>query len=198
MHWPPAACTGPALCNSTAFVFGYGNFASGQWQAVCSGAGEENCWVIVNKSDVYYCVQQIDCPNGGADDWAVVQLDRNVVGRTPLPIRRDNLPPSDPDLTIVGHPIRIPMKIEEDVQLLFSGSGYYQVDANVISGNSGSMVVDDENGEVIGVVNGPGDAIGVGCEPAEPDDCYRENFAALNLVYVTAAYLAKDYIPELP
>jgi len=184
---------------SVAVIFGFGNFSPDQWQLTCE-PGTLNCWILVNKDDVYYCVQQWDgcnttsCPFD--TDWGVGRLDRSVKGRIPMPIKRNPLPLPGPDVTIVGHPNSIPMKVEQ-VQLPSPGpTGDYNATGHVLLHSSGSMVIDDVAGEVIGTVIAGNHQIDFACDPPpDADACYREDFAGPNGALAVPSYLAAPYIP---
>ena len=171
-----------------AFVFGYGNFTD-PWQMTCEGG---QCWVTVPEADVYFCNGIHYSPTY---DWAVVDLDRRVTGRNPLPIREQPYAP-DPytDITIVGHPNRIPMKVQHTE---IPQGGGYTVRAHVLGGSSGSMAVDDTTGEVVGVLSTGGAFPLEGCQPDPvPAPCYREWFTNPSAsATMVAAYLAGAYIP---
>jgi hypothetical protein len=184
-------------CENQKYVFGYGNF-SGQLQVTCDPSGSP-CWVNVPAKDVYECqsVTLGGIEPGTSGDWAVVTLDRGIQGRTPLRILRDpdQFPPLDSPVTIVGHPNRIPMKVE-NVTVKSAGPSY-STTGHVLKGNSGGMAVDDGTLKVIGVVVGGGHLILPGCPPQVPADCRREWFEDPNAVAgLTPAWLAKDFIPE--
>src|SRR6185295_20295462 len=115
---------------------------------------------------------------------------------SPLHILRDpdQFPPVDSPVTIVGHPNRIPMKVE-DVKVRY-GAPTYGTTGHVLHGHSGSMAVDDATGAVIGVVVSAGIQLLPGCQPVVTT-CYREWFENPSAgAYLTPAWLAKDYIPE--
>jgi hypothetical protein len=185
----------PPFCGPSqglAVVFGYGNFSPNQWVPTCDPFDPGNCWVIVNKSDVYFCVEQWDEFLQGKD-WGVGRLDRKVRGRTPLRIHTDVTAPNT-SLMIIGHPNAIPMKLEQ-VQLQSWGNDSFSSTGHILSHSSGSMVLDTITGEVIGTVTSGNPPIGLGCY-SDPDViCYRENFALSGSVSGTAAYLAAPYIP---
>jgi hypothetical protein len=158
----------------------------------CEPAG---CYVIVNKSDVYFCVEQWD--NYPTEDWGVGRLDRRVAGRAPLRIHDVSTAPNQ-DLVIIGHPNRIPMKVEQ-VQLQTWGSGpsagQFSSTGHILNHSSGSMVVDVGTKKVVGAVYSGNPPIGPGCLPADPASCYRENFASPGVAYGWAAYPGAAYIP---
>jgi hypothetical protein len=189
-------------CEQQRYVFGYGNFTPNQWQMTCSQDGDPGstvCWVTVPEQDVYSCqsVALGGVEPGTSGDWAVVTLDRAVQGRRPLRILRDpgQFPPVDAPVTIVGHPNRIPMKVE-NVTVKNAGPSY-STTGRVLNGHSGSMAVDDGTGRVIGVVVAGGHPILPGCPLETPPRCYREWFEAPGAgAWLTPAWLAKDYIPE--
>jgi hypothetical protein len=149
--------------------------------------------VLVNKSDVYYCVEQWD--NYPAEDWGVGRLDRRVADRTPLPIKTTTTAP-DSNLMIIGHPNQIPMKLEQ-VGLTGWGNGAFSSTGHILNHSSGSMVLDITTGEVVATVTSGSPPIGVGCylQNPSPEDCYREDFDAPGSVSGTAAYLAASHIP---
>ena len=189
-------------CEHQKYVFGYGNFTPGQWQMTCSqdtDPGNVVCSVTVPENDVYSCKSVIrgGVEPGTSGDWAVVTLDRDVPGRTPLRILRDpaQFPPLDTPVTVVGHPNRIPMKVE-NVTVRSAGPSY-GITGHVLPGSSGSMAVDDATGKVIGVVVTGGHGILPGCPLQTPPRCYREWFDnPSGGAGLTPAWLAKDYIPE--
>jgi V8-like Glu-specific endopeptidase len=193
-------------CDGLKFIFGYGNFSPNQWQMTCA-PGSDQCWVTIPQADVYDCADVV-LGDGAGDDWAVVRLDRDVAGGTPLEIRRDSTPPAeDTKMTIVGHPNHIPLKWEQGTSfhLDSSGSGdlYTVQGAHVLQQSSGSMAVDEDTKEVIGIVYHGHYDVGPGCQDQNPppDPCYREDLASEvgdpELALLTPAYLAKDHIPPL-
>jgi hypothetical protein len=193
---PPSDPNGVAACAHQRYVFGYGNFTPGQWPITCDQSG--TCWVNVPSADVYACRSFVKggLQPGTTGDWAVVTLDRTVQGaHTPLRILRDpgQFPPVGSPVTIVGHPNRIPMKVENTS---VTHAGAYLTDGHVIPGHSGSMAVDDATGLVVGVVVAGSWRLLPGCQPPN-NVCYREWFENPNaLAALTPAWLAKDYIPE--
>lgn len=172
-------------CSSMRFVFGFGNFTPDQWQC-----DSYPCRVPVPEADVYSCVSVAT----GAGDWAVVTLDRDVQGRDPLPILREaSFPPTSTPVTVVGHPNRIVMKVE---YAAVSSNCSTCVDAHILHGSSGSMVVDETSGKVIGIVTTGAYGLLPGCEYDTDPPCYREWFGMPGAhAYVTPAWLAQAHIP---
>jgi len=174
-------------CADMRFVFGFGNFTPDQWQCA---SDTDPCTVDVPEQDVYSCQSVVR----GVEDWAVVTLDRPVQGRTPLPILREPpFPPASTPVTVVGHPNRILMKVEyAAVSPLCSNC----VDAHILHGSSGSMVVDEASGKVIGVVSTGAYWLKPGCEYDSDPPCYREWFGnPTAFAQLTPAWLAGGSIP---
>ena len=182
-------------------VFGFGNFSPNQWQVTCSPSSD-NCWVTVPAEDVYNCIGAVVAgqPGGPADDdWAVVTLDRDVTGRSPLPIRRavNDPPPVLTPMWIVGHPNSVPIKMDAG-----TSDGAYNVDGvHILLNNSGSMAVSiaeaSDAWEVVGIAVSGFIDVQVACDPpAGEAGCYRENFSNTNTsAILTPAYRAGAYIP---
>jgi hypothetical protein len=195
-HLFPPIDPGGVPCEHQRYVFGYGNFIPGQWPMTCDASG--TCWVNVPASSVYACQSVVigGVEPGTSGDWAVVTLDRSVQGHAALQILRDpaQFPPLDSPVTIVGHPNRIPMKVEH-VTVASAGPSYGTT-GHVLKGHSGSMAVDAGTGKVVGVVVAGGHQLLPGCN-ALPPGCRREWFEDPNAgAWLTPAWLAKDYIPE--
>jgi hypothetical protein len=174
------------------FVFGYGNFSPNQWPITCDESINPYCWVTIPEDNVYSCDNVVLGPPD--EDWAVVRLDRNVAGGSPLSIRRGTTPPDNGiPVTIVGHPNHIPMKVERHTLFQAANGEYFAYDAHILHNSSGSMAVDEATREVIGIVSTGTIAIGQDCQY---NDCFREDFSNHSVwAQMTPAYLAAANIP---
>jgi len=180
-------------CDGLKFVFGYGNFAPNQWPMTCDPDRSDPCWVTIPESNVYSCVRA-RWTHTREEDWAVARLDRVVQGGTPLPILRkpEDFPPDGSPVTIVGHPNRIPMKIER-VKVIDHCPYPYCTTGHVLNGSSGSMAVDDVTGRVIGIVVDGDPVIRRDCSRS----CLREWLSDPRHVKLSPAWQAAAHIPEL-
>lgn len=84
-------------------------------------------------------------------DWAVVRLDRPVVGREPLPLRRSGKPAVGASVTTVGYPGGIPAKATSGRIVGAARELYFNTDLDIYGGNSGGVVV-NRQGDVEGIV----------------------------------------------
>jgi len=104
------------------------------------------------ENDVY-TVASIVTKGTGTDfdtDYAVLALDRVVVGRTPY-TRVNSTPSVGLPLILIGHPIGLPKKTDADGQLTAIGDGVIGAFVDSYGGNSGSPVFDDA-GNLIGIL----------------------------------------------
>ncbi|MCJ7692827.1 MAG: trypsin-like peptidase domain-containing protein, partial [Sedimentisphaerales bacterium] len=92
-------CAYPSDCGELAFVFGF----------VMMDATTPR--LTINSSEIYYCSEIIE--QQGISDWALVRLDRPVVGHEPLPIRNSGIVPVDDPLLVIGHPVGLPRKYDD-------------------------------------------------------------------------------------
>lgn len=83
-------------------------------------------------------------------DFAVLELDRDVVGRDPLVVSDKPLRVGDGVYTI-GHPWGIPKKIAENAEVKRVYSFCFSADLDAFSGNSGSPIFNMDH-EVVGVL----------------------------------------------
>ena len=111
-------------CDALSFVFGYE-----------LGAG--NTVADPSSENVYACAEILT--SAGTGDYALIRLDREVVGRTPAPIRyRD--PQTCEEVTVeervfaAGFPAGTPLKVDLGDPLMDPGSGVEVTDSSVSGG----------------------------------------------------------------
>jgi V8-like Glu-specific endopeptidase len=148
-------------CAGVAFVFGY------RYNSATEAPSE------VSASEVYSCKRVVHTqhPNAGAD-FAVVELDRPVVGHQPLAVRQSGSVQVGDELVVIGHPSGLPTKIADGAKVRTSsaGTGYFVANLDTYGGNSGSAVFNAKTLEVEGIlVRGEADF-----KPS-PKRCYVSN-----------------------
>jgi hypothetical protein len=137
--------TSDDACERFAFMFDY--FFSGP------KAFEPTGW-----GDVYGCrrivKRQITADtNPPRIDYAIVQLDRTAVGRTPATFRTTPLSDGEP-LSVLGCVSGLPAKIDSGAHVVSSrapNSDYFLLDSDTFQGSSGSGVF-DANAQLVGVL----------------------------------------------
>ena len=92
-------CVAAGSCFNTFFAFGF------------RMEGPSNLRSRLPADDVYACDQVITRANTNAQDYALVRLDRPVVGHTPMPIRRSGMVSNGTPLLVASHPMGLPLKI---------------------------------------------------------------------------------------
>ncbi len=108
-----------------------------------------------NKDQVYRCTKIIERKkeSGSGADYAVLKLERTVVGRTPLKYRTEGKPANDAVMTVIGHPTGLPTKITAAADMRNNNNPtYFVTNADTYGGNSGSAVVDSRTGIVEGIL----------------------------------------------
>jgi len=122
------------------------------------------------KNNVYACKkiisQKLIYSKKEVSDYAVIELDRPVLDRTPLERRKYGTVAYGTPLLIIGHPLGLPMKItdgakvmrmndielETQIRSLFLRDHYFTANLDSYSGNSGSPVFNVKTGKVEGVL----------------------------------------------
>ncbi len=105
------------------------------------------------RADQVYWIDEVIASQAGYPDWGLVRLDRKVVGRTPLSLRRRGRVPDDQELLVIGHPWGMPRKydvgavVRENTEPTF-----FQANLDTYQGHSGSPVVNLDSMEVEGIV----------------------------------------------
>lgn len=140
-------CIDTARCAQSSFVFTYR--MSSQNQAPTE----------VESSEIYSCKAVIERAQTGAEDYALVQLDRPVRGHRPLTLAKRSVQPGD-SLIVVGHPSGIPTKVTDNGLVRSVKPQYFTASLDTYGGNSGSAVFNQETLEVVGIlVRGESDFI---------------------------------------
>lgn len=132
---------GPNDCAATKFVFGY---------ALKTSTGIST---NVKTEEVYKCAEVVhsETNNGGAD-FAVVKLDRRVIGHRSLDLRLSGDISIGQSLVMIGHPSGLPVKVAAGASVRKLGNGFFVASTDSYGGNSGSAVFNDTDGKVEGIL----------------------------------------------
>ncbi len=134
--------TNQSDCVSTQMVFGYAL----QQQGVLPQQ--------IPSSEVYRCreiIKQV-LENNGAD-YAIIKLDRPVVGHEPLNYRLSGEPQIGDQLVVIGHPSGLPTKITTGGQVRSIASpSFFTANVDTYGGNSGSAVFNAQTGLIEGIL----------------------------------------------
>ena len=141
----PSAPVVQKACDDTKVVFDFAYDAE----------GDTPSWFPEN--DVYQCKKVLarelhrELLLGKIIDYAIIKLDRDVEGRSPVPLRGGSPMDADAPVTQVGHPYAIPQKLADGVVLGGVACGDTHYDSDVLAGNSGSGLFDVRTRTVAGV-----------------------------------------------
>lgn len=115
--------------------------------------------------DVYTGVTLIgrQLSNDGTD-WALVRLDRSVVGRAPVKLRVSGKVGNTQALFVIGHPSGLPQKYAPGARVRDnSPTPFFVANLDTYGGNSGSPVFNSNSGKVEGIlVRGENDYVSNG------------------------------------
>jgi trypsin-like peptidase len=105
-------------------------------------------------ADVYAGKQLLgrQMSNDGTD-WALVRLDRPVVGRKAVPVRTTGRIKNKQAVYVIGHPCGLPQKYAPDAQVRDnSAAPFFVANLDTYGGNSGSPVFNAQNNNVEGIL----------------------------------------------
>lgn len=110
--------------------------------------------IKIANSSIYRCNRIVKRALNAKDDFAVIELDRPVVDREFLEVRRVGQLSLDEALTIVGHPSGLPVKVAPNAEVLSvdSSKSYFSASTDSFAGNSGSPVINSLTGVVEGIL----------------------------------------------
>ncbi|MBK9322463.1 MAG: trypsin-like peptidase domain-containing protein [Bdellovibrionaceae bacterium] len=132
-------CVTDESCPETSFVFSYRMSSLNQ-------APTE-----VSSSEVYRCTEVIDREQTQNQDYALVRVDRPVLGHQILTLAK-SAPQAGDSLFVVGHPSGIPTKVAGGASVRSVYNGYFSANLDTYGGNSGSAVFSESTLEVVGVL----------------------------------------------
>jgi hypothetical protein len=133
----------PTACKNTQFVF---NFA---YQSFAQDP------TFVGRDDVYSCQKLIhsELNSSNLSDYALIRLDRPVVGRSPLPIRQAGEVAEGDSLVVIGHPSGLATKFADNAFVRSANpEKYFIANLDTYGGNSGSAVFSHQTGLIEGIL----------------------------------------------
>lgn len=132
--------TSQSDCNNNSWVFDY----------EMDGASNPS---HIKPENVFKCQSIISRSYGGnAPDYAVIKLATKST-REPLKLLDPSLSASvGDDLVMFGFPSGIPLKITDGGQILEAGAYDFVTNLDAFHGNSGSPVLDEKSGLVVGIL----------------------------------------------
>jgi V8-like Glu-specific endopeptidase len=140
--------------------------------------------VNVPKTSVYSCKKIISrsLDNLTKDDYAFIELDRKVLDRQPLKVRKGGKVEKGAPLVVIGHPTGLPTKIADGANVRSLQGKFFVANLDTYGGNSGSAVFNVETEEVEGIlVRGETDYVlnsSLGCQVSNvcpADGCRGED-----------------------
>jgi hypothetical protein len=147
---------------------------------------------IIPAENFFFC-KELVATGYPAQDWSLIRLDRSVAAdRIPLKVRREGSLPAGTPTLLVGHPHRLPLKLEATT----GTGGPYSVygPGNISFGSSGSMVLNALTNRVEGLV------VSGSIPPPTYDpagDCYRECVTCGGTYSATLAARFADVVPRI-
>ncbi len=134
-------------CNNTKFVFGY------------AIDGSNRPYNEISNSDIYSCGKLIHSEHNPKeqqsleDDFAIIELDRDVRGHIPLVLETDSKLVIGDRLFAWGHPLGLPLKYTDNAWVRRVGpNNYVNTNLDTYTGNSGSPIFNASTLRVEGIL----------------------------------------------
>lgn len=107
--------------------------------------------VSVSSDDVYSCNRIIAQKLTRELDFALIELDRPVVGVTPVKFPATPILEGTP-VVMIGHPSGLPQKIAANAEVTKVSVTEFQANVDAFQINSGSAVFNAKTGELLGIL----------------------------------------------
>jgi V8-like Glu-specific endopeptidase len=135
-------------CTNFKWVFEY---------ALHNGHESPASYTKVSQNQVYKCKKILArrYENFGNVDYAILELDRPVLDRKPLPLGFDLPLVAGQSMTDIGHSSGLPLKFKDSGKILRitpDGLGV-DTDLDIFKGDSGSPIFDENTGLVVGITS---------------------------------------------
>lgn len=107
----------------------------------------------ISIANIYNCKSVVAVKRDNLYDFAIIKLDRKVVGRAPLKLRSSGKLSNTASLVVIGHPTGLPTKITANGKVtLNTEPTRFSTTLDTFHGNSGSAVFDAITGQVEGIL----------------------------------------------
>lgn len=129
-------------CKNTSFVFDFGYYN------MADDVG------TVDKSKVYNCASIVHSQvEANGSDFSIIKLDRPVMDRSPLTLRKSGTIADNESIVVIGHPVGLPVKISDNAKVRNNiNKPFFVANLDTYGGNSGSAVLNESTGQVEGVL----------------------------------------------
>ncbi|MBK22601.1 MAG: endopeptidase [Halobacteriovorax sp.] len=160
--------------------------------------------LYVNSDNVYGCKKIISqsLSRVSKNDYALIELDRDVTDREPLKFRSEGKIETNDPLVVIGHPSGLPTIIADGANVRTNDNDFFfQANLDTFGGNSGSAVFNAKTNTVEGIlVRGERDYAfdpQSGCNrvfKCKDDECRGEDVTRITVI----PELAPGMTPEEP
>lgn len=108
----------------------------------------------VKLDSVYNCKEIVEqkLESFSKNDYALIRLDRKVIGKIPLEYRKEGKINKGESLVVIGHPTGLPTKIADGAKVRSKKRKYFKANLDTYGGNSGSAVFNAKTGLVEGIL----------------------------------------------
>lgn len=118
-----------------------------------SGFVSPSSSVMFKKDKVYSCTQILSWSENTKLDYALIKINKKIVDRAPLALRRVGKISDDDSLLIIGHPMGLPKIFANGAGVRSNNLTYtFLSNTDSFSGNSGSPVINTETNLVEGML----------------------------------------------
>ncbi len=141
-HCYKSFSTPEQVCKSFAWVFGL-DLKSPETDPLSN----------IPLKNIYLCKEVVVAELSETLDFAVIKLDRAVIGREPLKLRTRGKVSNSASLVVIGHPTGLPTKISAGGKVTKNDDPTrFSTTLDTFHGNSGSAVFDSKTGVVEGLL----------------------------------------------
>ena len=129
----------------------------------------------IPKKNIYNCKKVIAGVFNNVEDFALIELESEVLDRPVLMLNTETLPVKNQKIYVMGHPTGLPLKFANKAKVFRSNKNFFVTNLDTFGGNSGSPVFNEKSNLVEGIlVRGDTDYYEVTLDNGKK--CSRVNF----------------------
>ena len=127
-------------CDEIYIMFGFHTMSEGEFPKVASA------------QNVYRCKKLLVRQQDSNTDFALIELDREVLDRSPVSLAINERVRKGDNVRLIGYPDGIPSKIVSGASVRISTNKKFVSNVDAFKGNSGSAIFSESTGNMVGVL----------------------------------------------
>lgn len=107
---------------------------------------------VISGKDVYRCKKLLVRKQDNAQDFALIEIDREITDRKPVELETKTYPLRGHQVRMIGYPDGLPSKVVSHATVRSGNYRMFLSNVDAFKGNSGSGIFSEETGKLVGIM----------------------------------------------